>query len=210
MEKNHDSWNYAARVFTLAVVAACWLSGGIASAQFILIPTNAVWKYHDDGTDQATAWRQPGFNDAGWAGGPAELGFGDSIEGRPEATMLNPGPAIPNHFITYYFRRHFSVSGAAGITNLQARVMRDDGAVLYLNGTEAGRTGMDTGPVNYLTLAASPGVSGNDEFTFFPLALNPSFLVEGDNVIAVEVHQRSGTSSDVSFALELADRKSVV
>src|SRR5206468_2975737 len=133
-DKHHGFWKRAARVLAMAVVAASGLAGGLAKGQILLIPTNAVWKYLDDGTDQGTAWQQPDFDDAAWAGGPAELGFGDSIEGRPEATMLNPGPPVPNHFITYYFRRHFTVSGAAAITNLQARVMRDDGAVLYLNG----------------------------------------------------------------------------
>ena len=187
----------------LVVAAAGGWAAGVANGQNILIQSNAIWKYLDNGTGQGTAWRASGFNDASWPEGPAELGFGDAAEGRPEATQVDPGPAVPNHYITYYFRRHFTATGAAAITNLLARVMRDDGAVLYLNGAEAGRTGMDPGVVNYLTPAASPGVSGNDEFTFFPVTLNPQLLVEGNNVMAVEVHQLSGSSSDLSFALEL-------
>ena len=152
MDKKVYFRSFAARILTLAVVATGCLAAATAHGQ-ILIPTNAVWKYLDNGTDQGMAWRQAGFNDSLWPSGAAELGFGDAIEGRPEATLLNPGPAAPNHYITYYFRRHFAVSGAAAITNLLARVMRDDGAVVYVNGTEAGRTGMDPGVVNYLTLA---------------------------------------------------------
>jgi len=172
-------------------------------AQTILVPTNAVWKYLDNGTDQGTVWRTPGFIDGAWQEGPAELGFGDAVEGRPEATMLDPGPPSPNHYITYYFRHRFSITGVASITNLVAQVMRDDGAVVYLNGTEAGRTGMNPGPVDFLTPAAQPGASGDDEFTFFTLNVDPGLLVEGENVLAVEVHQLSGMSSDVSFALKL-------
>ncbi|HEU0011141.1 MAG TPA: metallophosphoesterase family protein [Verrucomicrobiae bacterium] len=172
-------------------------------AQTILVPTNAVWKYLDNGTDQGTVWRTPGFIDGAWQEGPAELGFGDAVEGRPEATMLDPGPPSPNHYITYYFRHRFSITGVASVTNLVAQVMRDDGAVVYLNGTEAGRTGMNPGPVDFLTPAAQPGASGDAEFTFFSLNVDPGLLVEGENVLAVEVHQLSGMSSDVSFALKL-------
>jgi hypothetical protein len=206
MGKNYRQWMVAARLLAVAVSAWVWLgaSGG-AQAQVVLIPTNAVWKFLDDGSDQGMAWRAPAFNDTGWMSGPAELGFGDggAPEFRPEATQVSPGPASPNHYITYYFRHHFNVTGASAITNLQARVMRDDGAVVYLNGAEAGRTGMDSGPVNYLTPAASPGASGDAEFNFFTIDIDSEMLVEGENVMAVEVHQLSGSSSDLSFALEL-------
>ena len=173
-----------------------------AKAQIILVPTNAVWKYLDDGTDQGTAWRAPAFDDDDWMSGPAELGFGDTADGRPEATMINSGPA-GNVWVTHYFRHRFQATNVAVLSNLQARVMRDDGAVVYLNGTEAGRTGMPAGTVNYLTLAAMPGASGADEYSFFPMTVASSLLVEGENVLAVEVHQNARTSSDLSFALEL-------
>jgi hypothetical protein len=183
--------------------AAIALSSPASRAQTVLVPTNAVWKYLDTGTDQGIGWRAPGFIDGEWPEGPAELGFGDAVEGRPEATMLDPGPPAPNHHITYYFRHRFNIIGADAITNLVAQIMRDDGAVVYLNGIEAGRTGMNPGPVDFLTPAAQPGVSGTEEFAFVPMNIDPGLLVEGENVLAVEVHQLSGASSDVSFALKL-------
>jgi len=205
MEENYRFMNVTMRWLTLVSAALLCLFAGVATAQTVLIPTNAAWRYLDDGSDQGTAWREPGFNDTAWAEGPAELGFGDggAPEFRPEATMVSPGPPPPNRHMTYYFRRRFNVTDAASITNLQARVMRDDGAVVYLNGAEAGRTGMDAGPVNHLTPAAAPGTSGDAEFAYFAMQVDPELLVEGENVLAVEVHQLSGTSSDLSFALEL-------
>ncbi|MEY2411244.1 MAG: hypothetical protein QOF48_3914, partial [Verrucomicrobiota bacterium] len=157
MDMNHVLKKCRTAIWTLATLLAACLAGSPTGAQTVLVPTNAIWKYLDNGSNQDTPWRLPGFNDVAWASGAAELGFGDAVEGRPEATLLNSGPPSPSHYITYYFRRHFPVTGAAAITNLVARVMRDDGAVVYLNGVEAGRTGMDLGPVNYLTLAAAPG-----------------------------------------------------
>jgi hypothetical protein len=46
-------------------------------------------------------------------------------------------------------------------------------------------------------------VSNDDESTFFAFSINPAALRSGRNVLAVEIHQRSGTSSDISFDLSL-------
>jgi hypothetical protein len=80
------------------------------------------------------------------------------------------------------------------------RVLRDDGAVVYLNGIEVFRSNMPTEP--FFTTLASTAVGGAEESAFFerhPVEL----LHNGTNVVAVEVHQAGPTSSDVSFALEL-------
>src|SRR5262245_7917215 len=53
----------------------------------ILVGRGSVWKYLDDGSDQGTTWREPGFVDSEWQAGPAQLGFGDG----DEATVLRPG-----------------------------------------------------------------------------------------------------------------------
>ena len=154
------------------LVAGIVISGALfcagLQAQTVLVPANAVWKYIDDGSDQGTAWRTPVFIDDDWNDGPAELGFGDAMEGRPEATLLEQGS--PTGFITYYFRHLFEVENVASVTSLVARVMRDDGAVVYLNGVEVGRTGMPEGIVDFQTLATDPGATGDAESTFFELA----------------------------------------
>jgi len=163
-----------------------------------LVSTGAVWKFLDNGTDQGTAWRGTNFIDSSWASGHAQLGYGDG----DEATIVNGGPTN-NHYITTYFRRRFPVSNRSSFTNLLLRVLRDDGAVVYLNGTEVFRSNMTNGPITYTTLAAST-VGGADETSnFFSTAVNPALLVNGTNLLAVEIHQVSATSSDISFDLEL-------
>ena len=87
-------------------------------------------------------------------------------------------------------------------------VMRDDGAIAYLNGVEIFRNNMPAGPVNYLT-GASGAVGGNDEATFFSTNVNPTLLVEGTNVLAVEIHQSGATSSDLSFDASLVGMRLV-
>ncbi len=41
------------------------------------------------------------------------------------------------------------------------------------------------------------------EIPFFESSVDPGLLIEGPNVLAVEIHQISLTSSDISFDLEL-------
>jgi len=164
----------------------------------LLIAAGSSWKYLDNGSDQGTAWRARNFNDGGWASGASQLGFGDG----DEATVINGGPST-NRFVTTYFRRAFIVDDPAAYSSLTARLLRDDGAIAYLNGVEAFRSNMPTGAVTWLTYATS-AVGGADESTFFPISISPSLLVAGTNVIAVEIHQANATSTDLSFDLELS------
>ena len=165
-----------------------------------LIHSTAEWKYLDDGSNQGTAWRSLGFDDSGWSNGVAELGYGDG----DEATSINGGPDT-NGFITTittYFRHVFEVDDKSGFSNLVVRLLRDDGGIVYLNGTEIFRSNMPQGPASFTDFAANiVNVPQESEYysTNVPLAL----LVNGSNVVAVEIHQGNNTSSDVSFNLEL-------
>jgi len=170
----------------------------VRAADTTLVPTGAVWKYLDNGSDQGTAWRAASFNDSTWTSGPAQLGYGDG----DEATTLSFGADANNKFITSYFRRTFSVTNASLFNSLTLRLLRDDGAVVYLNGVEVWRTNMPTGTVGFLT-PASVAIAGADETTFVQTTLSPGLLVNGTNVLAIELHQSGGTSSDISFDLQL-------
>lgn len=161
-----------------------------------------MWKYLDDGSDQGTAWRATAFDDSAWAQGAGQLGFGNT-----PATTLNTGAT------TYYFRHRFQV-GAAQIDAARASdgfyrmifgILRDDGAVVYLNGVEILRSNMDAdGIITAQTLAAGT-VSGTDETSYHTeLFDSANALQVGDNVLAVEVHQVTTTSSDIGFDLELS------
>src|SRR5439155_17877399 len=162
-----------------------------------LISTGSVWKYLDDGSDQGTVWKGTGFTDSTWASGPAQLGFGDG----DEATVLRQTNSSGATNITYYFRRSFNVEDPVILTNLLLRVLRDDGVVAYLNGTEIYRNNMPSGSVNYQTLASS--AASDDGTVFFPSNPSASLLAAGANVLAVEIHQNATTSSDISFDLDL-------
>ena len=154
------------------------------------------WRYLDDGSDQAGAWKEPVYDDSSWSTGVAPLGFG-SINGHPFG-----GPKInPDQHVTIYFRREIEATGANLITDATARVMSDGGAIVYLNGIEIARDNMPANPVTFETTALSDSnvTEGHiDNFTF-----PPSAFVEGTNVIAVEVHNGSAGSSDMGMDLQI-------
>ena len=195
--------NLPSGVYALSVVATDDAGAKSVSppvniiVQELLVQGGSAWKYLDDGSNQGIAWCSPAFNDTAWPSGAAQLGFGDG----DEFTLVNGGPST-NRIVTTYFRRAFNVTNLSAYTNLKLRVLRDDGAVVYLNNVEVFRSNMPTGTIGYLTYA-SAAIGGVDETTFVSTNINPSFLVLGTNVLAVEIHQANATSTDLSFDLEL-------
>lgn len=163
-----------------------------------IIPKGASWKYLDNGSNQGTAWRSLSFNDSAWNTGNAELGYGDG----GEATKVSYGPAASNKYITTYFRKLFYLQDTTGLIGLELSLLRDDGAVVYLNGLEVYRSNMKTGTIYYNTLASS-AIYGSAESTFKVANISYTPLTEDTNVIAVELHQNSISSSDISFNLKL-------
>jgi autotransporter-associated beta strand protein len=166
-------------------------------ASTTLFATGSSWKYFDQGTDLGTAWRASAFNDAAWATGAGEFGYGDG----DETTVVSFGPNASAKYITTYFRKSFTVADPTLYSGLTLRIKRDDGAVVYVNGQFAGRSNMPTS-VGFSTLATSD-VSGTDENTYFDVPIDPALLVAGNNVIAIEIHQSSAVSPDLSFDAEL-------
>jgi Calcineurin-like phosphoesterase len=173
-------------------------------AQSILIATNSSWKYLSNGSNQGTAWRATSFNDAAWSTGNAEMGYGDG----GEATILPFGTST-SKYVSYYFRKAFSITSASQYTSLTLKIMRDDGAVVYLNGTEVARSNMPTGTITYTTLAAS-NVLASTEGTYYTYTIPASLLVNGTNVLAVEVHQITKSSPDLSFNCSLTATANLV
>ncbi len=161
---------------------------GSTNAQDVLINYGANWNYYDSGNEPSGAWESIGYNDVSWNNGNAELGYGDG----DEVTSTNASS------LTTYFRGTFNVSNPGQYTYLDLDLTYDDSAVVYLNGTEVWRVNMPTGSVNYNTLAAS---TSSDNAVAAQTISNS--LVTGINAVAVEIHQRSTGSSDISFDFKL-------
>ncbi len=174
-----------------------------------------VWQYFQSNSDPGEGWFAPGFLDtiSPWSNGPAlfdaKRPAGRAVVGPnndPVRTMLNltNPPAAPEISSAYYFRTHFQLPGPTSGVRLQVRPFVDDGAVFYLNGAEVHRLRMDPVPlpIGYSTLAIS--TQNDPQNVYEPVIDLPADrLVTGDNVFAVEVHQASLGSSDISFSAQL-------
>jgi acid phosphatase type 7 len=174
----------------------------VATTQSVtLIGKRSVWKYLDNGSNQGTAWRATSFNDSAWASGAGQLGYGDG----DEATVVRFGPNASAKYTTTYFRKAVTVDNPAQFTSLLIHLLRDDGAVVYLNGVEVARSNMPAGTVSSTT-RASTAIADAAESIYYVFNANTAALLAGVNVIAVEIHQSAADSSDLSFDLELIAR----
>ncbi|MDP1747022.1 MAG: glycosyl hydrolase [Bacteroidota bacterium] len=170
----------------------------IAKPSKELISAGSSWKYLDNGTNQGTEWRAPSFNDATWKIGNAEFCYGDG----GEATVVSYGPSSTNKYITTYFRKAFTVTDISTISGLELGLIRDDGAVVYINGVEVYRNNLPSGTIFYNTLAPTI-IDATKESIYIIVNISSSSLVNGTNHIAVEIHQNAKTSPDMSFNLKL-------
>lgn len=166
--------------------------------EFIVEPfpvgTESLWRYNDDSVALDTvAWTTLEFDDSAWDFGQAKMGFGDGNE----VTTLDFGSDPDNKTPTYYFRKIFSVADPSGIDSVTFSLLRDDGAIVYLNGEELFRSNMPEGEVSFSTLASTT-VAGSEEDQFFNFKV-PVSLMAGNNILAVEVHQATAGSSDLGF-----------
>lgn len=168
-----------------------------------VIAIDDIWSYDNSGTDWGTWWRESDFPDApSWPIGQALLGGGFRGKSLPESINTEINTTVN----TYYFRREFTVDAdPASVESLEISAILDDGAVFYLNGVEVLRLGMEgvmgRNEVDYDQNASRTIVRPSCEG---PYLVSAESLCQGDNLIAIEVHQSADDDvEDILFGLEL-------
>jgi hypothetical protein len=179
-----------------------WLgegSGGYTETS--LFAMKSTWSYYDKGSLNNTGWYDESYDASSWSTGAAPLGY-NSYYGQ--TTTLNYGSSSSNKRPTYYFRKEVNLSEAPGDGDIfRLQYVIDDGFVVYVNGTEAGRYNMPSGTVTYSTLATSYAVDNPDQ-GYIDLPAN--LFKAGTNTIAVEVHNNAVNSTDVLWEASLTRR----
>ncbi len=158
-----------------------------------LVPTGATWKFFrgkGPASTPADAWRQVDFDDSRWETGPAGFGYADN----DDATILND---MLGRYATVYIRKEFSLASVTPNAPVELTIDYDDGFIAYLNGKEVARRGMPAGAVTYQTLASISHEAGTPET--INLGNAGDLLRVGKNVLAIEGHNQSLTSSDFSL-----------
>ncbi|MGC9036341.1 MAG: immunoglobulin domain-containing protein [Verrucomicrobiia bacterium] len=182
-------------------------------------PTNDIsyaWKFDYSGTDYSGQFYQVGFDDSAWTNCWMLVeGKRGTVPALPEpiGTLL-PGVDTANYIYTYYFRKHFYFPFGIDprLAELRLRHVIDDGAIFYMNGNEfySIRMPATPRPMTWNTQANgsvgdatyNPATDANALIQPYYVVTN-AYLTNGDNVIAVEVHQNGTSSSDITFGMIL-------
>ncbi|MGH1490854.1 MAG: hypothetical protein ACRBK7_15930 [Acidimicrobiales bacterium] len=183
--------------------ASAWL-GGFAKlcgdgprVHDMMIDNGEAWRFDDSGSDLGTSWRAAAYDDAAWSSGNAPLGFGEGDEG----TVLTLGN------VTYYARKTFQFDGVVP-DSLDLRLKADDGAVVYLNGVEVLRDNMPDGIIGPNTTAVTWRSGAAEDFARHSVSSAP--LVQGSNVLAIELHNVWAGSNDLALDVRLGASQDVV
>ena len=175
-----------------------WATKSSVITNETIIPQESQWAYLDNGLDQGTAWINSGFDDSGWNTSIGPLGYNETVIN----TVVSYGADANNKYPTTYFRKKVTLNNLAAISNLTLNLLMGDGVVIYINGVEAFRKNMPIGAISFNTLA-STYASDAEEISYVATNIDKSYFVEGENIIAVEVHQSSVGSSDMSFDIDV-------
>ena len=139
-------------------------------------------------------WTQTSYDDSSWSRGTAPIGYGAADLG----TTLKPGTPKTRP-LTTYARTTFTVADPTAIGGVNVAVTADDGAVVYVNGTEVVRQRMNDGAVTAGTYASAsvttPSARADRQLVFVPA----SQLVAGTNTLAVETHLNYRSSSSMTI-----------
>jgi hypothetical protein len=158
------------------------------------IYASEVWKYHVGNTPPDSGWNGRYYADTAWASGKGGLGYGDG----DDSTL------IP-HTTSLYLRKVFTVQDSAKLVAAVLLADYDDAFVAYFNGLEVTREGIGKGwkEPKYTDTADYPREARlyqdgkYDPFIIHPKAVR-NFLRNGDNVLAIQIHNYRRPDDDMS------------
>ena len=185
--------------------------------------TNA-WRWSGANYDAVPTWKSPSFVDSSWVSGPGLLwadnrGKGWCADCVPQNTQMDLDPSTGSvyPYPTYYFRTHFRFTNNPVGATLTFSNFVEDGGIFYLNGSELFRIRMPASGVSNATFSTTfpcannypsghpcRGVATTNCPDVIPVSGDLlTNLIQGDNVLAVEVHNQRANSPDINFGAAL-------
>jgi hypothetical protein len=164
----------------------------VAPQENTSVAFGAYWNYWDKNGQPAENWMDSNYDDATWKKGYAPLGYGNF----DKKNTVDYGSDENNKYTTAYFRKKLNINNLSNKENFILSLFVDDGAAVYVNGREIGRLNLPAGKLSFTTYTWDCNDGVNTYFT-----VPKSLLLEGENTIAVEVHQCNSSSSDLIFDL---------
>jgi len=174
-------------IHILVLVTSFFASAQIDHWESVVLPGDQ-WDYLVPSSQPSSSWNQLGYNSSSWSTGNSGFGYGDG----DDATIVS-------NTISIYIRKTFSITNLSDIEAIILDLDYDDGFVAYLNGQEVARNLISGSIPNFNQTsdgyheALLPQGYAPERFGIDVNLLNP-----GTNVLAVQVHNQSFDSSDLS------------
>jgi len=160
---------------------------------FMLVPDGSEWRYFAGTTEPSAepgAWRELDFDDAEWVAGQTAIGYGENF-------IITELSDMRGSYSTIYLRRSFEVASLDAFDTLLLEVKYDDGIMVWINGRLALQGNVASSEMPHDATAES--ALENTAFVDYTLSDLTAYLVEGTNIIAVQVVNASVSSSSDCF-----------
>ena len=157
-----------------------------------IITQGDTFRYVVPASEPSSLWRSVSYNDSSWGEGKSGFGYSDGDDN----TVLASG------ITSVFIRKKFTIEDISHVKEAILHMDYDDGFVAYINGVEIARANISSvGPPAfnaYTTQDHEAQIYAGGVPDAFPIEDITSVLVEGENVLAIQVHNVSATSSDMS------------
>jgi len=157
-----------------------------------IITESDQWYYWIGSSEPVIDWMKSKNSPAGWSSGPSGFGYGD-----------NDDNTIIDKTMSVFIRKSFVLEKSESISKLLFHLDFDDGYVAYLNGVEFSRKnmGMPNSQVKYNSKATALH-EAEIKSGGFPepilIDINKFPIINGENILAIQVHNYNEGSSDLS------------
>ncbi|WP_062005517.1 MULTISPECIES: LamG-like jellyroll fold domain-containing protein [Arthrobacter] len=182
---------------TSSATAPITVTAPPAPVDVVVVAAKSAWSWRFAAPAPPTGWKAPGFDTSPWASGNGVMGFGTTGLGT-NIDISGPTTSRP---VTAYFIKTVTVPSAAKVVKLTINTAGDDGVVVYVNGTEVGRSNMPSGTITDTTYATSARRTAVANAAPLIIDVPVGLLVDGVNTIAAETHLNYRATPDISFDL---------
>lgn len=157
-----------------------------------LVNQGATFRYLIPSSEPDANWTKVGFNSSSWLSGASGFGYADGDDNT----------TVPAGTISVYARIPFAMTNINSLSSIVLDIDYDDGFVAYINGVEVARANLNGSPPAFDATAfqdhEAQMYSGGAP-TRFTVNNAKDLLVEGENVLAIQVHNVNATSSDMTL-----------
>lgn len=165
----------------------------------VVFDTNS-WRYFVGTSQPDTNWRKLTFNDLSWLQGQGGIGYGDGDDN----TVISNTESV-------YLRKSFTIVDTSEIVAAILNVDYDDAFVAYLNNAEVARANIGTigdyPTYNQTATTLHEALmyqGGNPDQFLIDTQVLKANLLQGNNVLSIQIHNENISSSDLTSRIFLS------